>query len=313
MTDLTGAYRYCGAVTAQHGRTYHLATRLLPAPRRAAVHALYAFARTVDDIVDVDVDEHRSAGQRTAALEEIESLVRAGFAGRPAVSSVPELHLVLPAFLDTVSRFDIPHEYFFAFLDSMRMDIPGTENYRARYGSMDELREYMYGSAVVIGLQLLPVLGTVRPASAARAHAAALGEAFQLTNFLRDVGEDLDRGRVYLPADDLAAFGVDSELLRHCRRRGTRDPRIVRALAHLVAVTRSVYRQAEPGIEMLDRRVQPGIRTAYILYSRILDEIEESGYRVLESRATVPKRTRLAVALPQFARLALPARPNRTG
>ncbi|OUS96550.1 phytoene/squalene synthase family protein [Rhodococcus sp. NCIMB 12038] len=307
MTALADSYRYCSAVTAEHGRTYHLATRLLPERRRAAVHALYGFARTVDDLVDVDPG--RTAGECAAQLDRIETVLQFGFTGPNAVDDTacsPQMRQVLPAFLDTVAGFAIPHDYFFAFLNSMRMDVPGTAEHRAEYGTLTELRTYMYGSAVVIGLQMLPVLGTTGPG--AEPHAAALGEAFQLTNFLRDVGEDLDRGRVYLPAEELAAFGVDTELLVHSRRCGATDPRIVRALAHLIAVTRSVYRDAEPGIAMLDRRVQPGIRTAFVLYSRILDEIERSGYRVLDRRATVPRRNRWATALPQFARLAVPAR-----
>ncbi|RZL78645.1 MAG: phytoene/squalene synthase family protein [Rhodococcus sp. (in: high G+C Gram-positive bacteria)] len=307
MTELAASYRYCGTVTAKHGRTYHLATRLLPERRRGAVHALYGFARTVDDIVDVDPD--RTAENCAVELDRIEAVLRLGFSDRTAVdpkSCTPEMLRVLPAFLDTVADFDISRDYFFAFLDSMRMDVPGTPAHRAEYRSMTELRTYMYGSAVVIGLQMLPVLGTTGRVEDAAPHAAALGEAFQLTNFLRDVGEDLNRGRVYLPADELAAFGVDTELLAHSRRSGATDQRIVRALAHLISVTRSVYRDAEPGIAMLDRRVQPGIRTAFVLYSRILDEIERGGYRVLDRRATVPRRSRWAAALPQFARLAVP-------
>jgi phytoene synthase len=132
--------------------------------------------------------------------------------------------------------------------------------------------------------------------------AAALGVAFQLTNFLRDVGEDLDRGRVYLPADELAAFGVDRELLRWCRAGGRRDPRVRRALAHLVARTRSVYRRAAPGIGQLARGSRPCVRTAYALYGGILDRIVAADYDVLTARATVPTGRRLAVALPELAR-----------
>ncbi|WP_072688515.1 phytoene/squalene synthase family protein [Rhodococcus marinonascens] len=313
MSDLADSYRYCGAVAAEHGRTYHLATRLLPARRRAAAHSLYGFARTVDDIVDVDAG--RSAEDVATELDRIDAMLRLCFSDRSAVGSHAcpgGMQRVLPAFLDTVAYFEIPHDYFFAFLHSMRMDVPGTPAHRTEYGTLADLRTYMYGSAVVVGLQMLPVLGTTGRMADAEPHAAALGEAFQLTNFLRDVGEDLDRGRVYLPARELRAFGVDTELLAFSRRTGTTDQRIVRALAHLISITRSVYRSAEPGIAMLDRRVQPGIRTAYVLYSRILDEIERGGYRVLDRRATVPRRDRWAVALPQFARLTLPTRGRRS-
>ncbi|MEV0948737.1 phytoene/squalene synthase family protein [Rhodococcus sp. NPDC049939] len=314
MIDLSDSYRYCGAVAAEHGRTYYLATRLLPPRRRSAAHSLYGFARTVDDIVDV---EPGLSNQDVAAeLDRVDAMLRLCFSDRRAVGSstcTAEMARVLPAFLDTVAHFDIPHDYFFAFLHSMRMDVPGTPAHRARYSTMDELRTYMYGSAVVVGLQMLPVLGTTGRMADAEPYAAALGEAFQLTNFLRDVGEDLDRGRVYLPTGELNAFGVDTELLEFCRRTGRTDQRIVRALAHLISITRSVYRSAEPGIAMLDRRVQPGIRTAFVLYSRILDEIERGDYRVLDRRATVPRRERWAVALPQFTRLALLTRNRSRG
>ncbi|QBJ94886.1 phytoene/squalene synthase family protein [Rhodococcus sp. ABRD24] len=301
--DLSAAYRQCRLLAAEHGRTYYLATRLLPAPQRPAVHALYGFARTVDDVVDADC-AGRPGVDRAAAVDLIEQHLDDALAGR-AVTDTRSGPVVL-ALADTVRRYDIPVEYFRAFLDSMRMDIPGSASYRGTYRDMDELRRYMYGSAAVIGLQMLPVLGTTVPVSVAAPHAAALGEAFQLTNFIRDVGEDLDRGRIYLPADDLAAFGVDADLLHHCRRTGTVDPRLRRALAHFTALTRALYRRAEPGLEMLAPRVRPGLRAAFVLYGEILDEVERSGYRVLDRRATVSRRRRVAVALPLLARTLLP-------
>ncbi|MDH6279642.1 phytoene/squalene synthase family protein [Prescottella agglutinans] len=305
LDDLPSAYHRCRRLAAEHGRTYYLATRLLPAERRPAVYALYGFARTVDDIVDVDC-AGRSAEERAAALDVVEAQLDDAFDGRPVddARTGPVVH----ALADTVRQYEIPPAYFQAFLDSMRMDIPGTPGFRAEYPDMAELRRYMYGSAAVIGLQMLPVLGTTVPRGVAEPYAAALGEAFQLTNFLRDVGEDLDRGRVYLPADELGAFGVDVDLMRHCRRTGTVDPRLRRALAHLVAVTRAQYRRAEPGLDMLEPRVRPGIRAAYVLYAEILDRIERGGFRVLDHRATVPQHRRLAVALPLLARTVARAR-----
>ncbi len=129
----------------------------------------------------------------------------------------------------------------------MRMDLTVTG-----YADDAQLARYVHGSAEVIGLQMVPVLGTVGPRAEAEPYAALLGVAFQLTNFLRDVGEDLDRGRVYLPADELAAFGVDRELLRWCRDRRRTDPRVRQALAHLVARTHGTYRRAERGIDLLE-------------------------------------------------------------
>jgi len=305
-SDLDAAYRLCRRLAAEHGRTYYLATRLLPAERRPGVHALYGFARTVDDVVDVDdtanadIPAAERAAERVAAVDRIEAALDCALAGQPVTD--PRTGPVVRAVADTIDRYAIPTEYFRAFLDSMRMDIPGTPDFHAVYPDMAALRRYMYGSAVVIGLQMLPILGTTTPLDEAIPHAAALGEAFQLTNFVRDVGEDLARGRVYLPADELAAFGVDPGLLRHCRDSGTVDPRVRRALGHVSAVTRALYRDAEPGLDMLDPRARPGIRAAFTLYSEILDEVDRSGFHVFDRRATVSRRRRLTVALPLLVR-----------
>ncbi|MFF3180071.1 phytoene/squalene synthase family protein [Rhodococcus pyridinivorans] len=291
--DLHEAYQLCRELNRRHGKTYFLATRIFPASKRAGVHALYGFARMVDDIVDVKpVDA-------APVLDALERRLSDALGGRPP--TYDEFGLVLRALVDTTQRYDIPHEYYYAFLRSMRMDIPGTELFRSRYRTMDELSEYMYGSAAVIGLQMLPILGIEGEREHAEAPAAALGEAFQLTNFIRDMGEDLDRDRIYLPTDILAAFDVDEDLLWHCRRTGQRDVRFERALAHLIAHTRSIYRVAEPGIDLLDPKVRPAMRTAFVLYGDILRVVEESGYRVLHQRARVSRRRRLSVAAPRLA------------
>src|SRR6202012_1840856 len=161
---------------------------------------------------------------------------------------------------------------------------------------------YVHGSAEVIGLQVLPVLGTVGPRHEAAPYAAALGKAFQLTNFLRDVAEDLDRGRVYLPADELAAFGVDTELLRWCRAHQRTDRRVRAALADQHATTRAIYRYARAGIEQLQPVSRPCVTTALVLYSEILDRIEQLDFAVFAERARVGKGRRLRGAAPQLAR-----------
>jgi phytoene synthase len=161
---------------------------------------------------------------------------------------------------------------------------------------------------------MLPVLGSVVPREEAAPHAAALGVAFQLTNFLRDVGEDLDRGRVYLPADLLSAHGVDRELLLWSRRTGRRDPRITDAFRAFADLTRGVYREAAPGIAMLEPVSRPCIRTAFVLYGGILDAVAADGYAVLHRRAVVPRRRRAVVAADGLARLtAARARARMTG
>ncbi len=217
-------------LNAAHGRTFFLATRLLAPDQRPPVHALYGFARLADDILDdfdphVGVDE-RADGCSSWRTQLFNRLVqhRGGIRCWPRSSH-------------TAHAYGIAPELFDDFLASMRMDLTVTD-----YPDRAALDRYMYGSAEVIGLQLLPILGTVAAAEEAAPYAAALGKAFQLTNFLRDVDEDLQRGRVYLPADELAAHGVDRELLTWCHEHRRTDPRVRRALVEQHAITRRVYR-----------------------------------------------------------------------
>ncbi|WP_282701737.1 phytoene/squalene synthase family protein [Streptomyces sp. CC219B] len=289
---LRAAYGHCRTLNARHGRTYFLATRLLPVERRPAVHALYGFARWADDIVDTPAPG-TGAARRGTELTELQRQLDEGL--RRGRSSEP----VVRAVADTARRYGIEHAHFRDFMSAMRADLVVTD-----YPTYADLRGYMHGSAAVIGLQMLPVLGTVAPREEAEPHAAALGVAFQLTNFLRDVGEDLDRGRVYLPADLLAAHGVDRELLRRSRDTGRPDGRITAALREFEALTRGVYREAEPGIALLDPVSRPCIRTAYVLYGGILDAVARDGYAVLHRRAVVPRRRRARVAAAGLVRVA---------
>lgn len=287
---LRAAYRHCRALNARHGRTYFLATRLLPVERRPAVHALYGFARRADDIVD-SLAPGTGADARARALaglqEELEEGLRRG-GGEPVVH----------ALADTARRYAIDHAHFRDFMTAMRSDLTVTA-----YPTYADLRAYMHGSAAVIGLQMLPVLGTVVPREEAEPYAAALGVAFQLSNFLRDVGEDLDRGRVYLPADLLAGHGVDQELLVRSRATGRPDRRITAALREFAELTRGVYRAAMPGVELLEPVSRPCIRTAAVLYSGILDAVARDGWAVLHRRSVVPRRRRAVVAADGLVRV----------
>jgi 15-cis-phytoene synthase len=293
ITDpaLRAAYTACRVLNARHGRTYFLATRLLPKARRPAVHALYGFARYADEIVD-DLGSDRSDAAKAELLDELGADLDRALRGEPTGQPV------LAALADTVRRYAIEPAHFTDFLASMRMDTHVTD-----YPTFAELGVYMHGSAAVIGLQMLPVLGTVGPRAEAEPYAAGLGVAFQLTNFLRDVGEDLERNRVYLPADVLTEFGVDRELLQRCRLTGRTDGRVRRALAHLVAHTRELYRRAEPGLRLLEPAARPCVRCAFTLYQDILGEIEAVDYDVLHRRVAVPIRRRLAIAGPALLRV----------
>ena len=198
----------------------------------------------------------------------------------------PTGYPIVPVLADTARRHDIDRRHFTDFMVSMRMDTEVTE-----YATLDELGVYMHGSAAVIGLQMLPVLGTVVPLAEAEPPAAALGVAFQLTNFLRDVAEDVDRGRVYLPADMMAAHGVTREQL--AERRHT--PGFTALMREMVAVVRRRYDDAAPGTPMLAPESRDCVRAATDLYGGILREIERVDYKVLDGRVSVSKPRRLAV------------------
>ncbi|BBX18334.1 phytoene synthase [Mycolicibacterium duvalii] len=284
--SLREAYRQCRDVNAAHGKTFFLATRLLTPRQRPAVHALYGFARGADDILDQFDD--RDVEQRADELQQLSKKLFAGLVQDEPCDDNP----TLTAVVDTARKYDISWDLFDDFLASMRMDLTVTD-----YPDRKSLEQYMYGSAEVIGLQMLPVLGTVGPREEAAPYAAALGKAFQLTNFLRDVDEDLRRGRVYLPADELAAHGVDRDRLLWCQREGRVDDRVRAALAEQHAITRGVYEQARPGIDVLAACSRPCVAAALTLYSEILDRIETIDFEIFGRRATVGKPRRLAVAV----------------
>jgi len=296
--QLAAAYARCAAIAAEHGRSYHLATRLLPADRRPAVHALYAAARTADDLVDQPGPDPAAdlAAWSTAVLTDLEK----GWSDDP----------VRLALVDTYRRYDIAVEHLVDFLAAMTSDLEVTG-----YATMDALDRYMWGSAAVIGLQVLPVLGTARgvPRAEAEPYAIALGEAFQLTNFLRDVGEDIDRGRVYLPADRMAAHGVTREQLAQKRH----DARFADMMREMVDIVRRRYDDAAPGTALLARESRDCVRAATALYGGILREIERADYRVLDRRVSVSRPRRLAVfarrlTAAQLARVSVTmAKPNR--
>ena len=286
ITDpaLQASYQRCRRLNAEHGKTYFLATRLLPAAKRPFVHALYGLARYADEIVDT-IDPAFTAQQRADALGRwsdrfLADLTR-GHSEDP----------VAAAAVDTAVRWAIPTVHFEAFFHSMRMDLT-VESYQ----TYEDLTEYVYGSAAVIGLQMVPIL---EPRSdRAFEHARDLGIAFQLANFIRDVGEDLLRGRIYLPLRELAAHGVTPADVRARRV----DDNWREALADQIGRVRQLQARANPGIGMLAPDSQPCIAAASELYCGIVDEVEANDYDVFTRRATVAWSRRLAVAVPAAVR-----------
>jgi 15-cis-phytoene synthase len=324
---LTEGYRRCAKITWRYGTTYFWGAALLPKPQRKDVYAVYALCRLADDIVDLPNEPKSDASTSSAHVSGTSSARISDDSGAStssahnsssdsdAVPSEPDPTLpdpdeqeaavgdrlrafaeefqaslgaggstdpVMAAVVHTVITRRIDPECFDRFFGAMAMDLTTTT-----YQTWEDLRDYMEGSAAVIGEMMLPVLEPI--SEAAQPPARSLGLAFQLTNFLRDVGEDLDRGRVYLPQDDLRLFDVDLE-----HREATGQWRAF--LAYEIERNRALYSFADTGIAMLPPRSARCVGTARVLYSQILDQIERNGYDVFSRRARVPTTRKAATA-----------------
>lgn len=286
--DLRASYLECKRLNSLHGKTYYLATLLLPPAKRPFVHALYGFARYADEIVD-DLASVLTEEEKAIALK------RWGDGVLADIKSGNSKDHIGSALVDTVKRFNIPITYFEAFLHSMTMDLTITE-----YHSYEDLYEYVYGSAAVIGLQMVAIMGTTSTASITEVNAAAekLGIAFQLANFIRDVGEDLDRGRVYLPVSELQAHGVTRNMLEE----RVLTPEIRDALKEQIKRVRRLQKEANAAIKLLSIESRACIEAASELYCGIVDEVEKIDYQIFTKRAKTSNLRRLKVALPAYLR-----------
>ena len=262
---LAESYDLCKEFNKRHGTTYYWSTKVLPREKQRHVHALYGFCRYADDIVDdlgpVPVDT------RERALKDFGDRFFADLAAGESRDPV------LQAVVDTVTTCKIDEGCFRRFLHSMTMDLTVE-----KYETWDDLLGYMDGSAAVIGEMMLPILEPMNPAAIGPAR--DLGNAFQLTNFLRDVNEDLDRGRVYIPQEDVRRFGVDL-----AERRCT--PQFVELMKFEIERCRALYRSADDGLALLPPQSRRSIGAARVLYGRILDKIEGQNYDVFAKRASV--------------------------
>jgi 15-cis-phytoene synthase len=275
VVTLEDSYERCRQLNKAHGTTYYWSTYALPKVKRHHVHALYGFCRHADDIVDdlpPDPTHHPTFDVEVRA-KALADFGHRFFADLEAGSSTDP---VLKAVVHTVRAFDIDPECFRRFLRSMTMDLTVDS-----YETWDDLRGYMDGSAAVIGEMMLPILEPLLPEAAD--HARDLGDAFQLTNFLRDIDEDLDRGRVYVPQEDIRRFGAESAF---AERRAT--PAFVELMAFEIARARELYASADLGVGMLPPTSARAIRAARELYSRILERIEAQDHDVFSARARVP-------------------------
>lgn len=266
---LDQAYRECARIQQRHGKSYYFATRFFDKEQRNAVNALYAFFRLPDEMVD-----RESLENATRSLEKWECDWKAVMAG--AETTEP----VLMAAKDVFDRYHIPNSYASDFLAAMRQDLS-----KSRYANFDELRAYMYGSAAVVGLMLTHIIGWDASVSAEEVQkpAMALGEAMQLTNFLRDIGEDYrERGRIYLPQDELARFGLtDADIAN-----GVVTPAFVEMMKWQIARANALYEEANRGIKLLNSKGRLPVRLASDLYRFILEKIEQNNYDVFTKRAS---------------------------
>ncbi len=271
---LAEGYRRCAALTRNYGTTYYWGAVLLPKARRRYVYGVYALCRLADDIVDdgAGVSTAGKAAGLAAFADHFRGSLRRGTSADPVIAAV----------VDTVLRTGIDPECFDRFFSAMAMDLT-----TSRYETWDDLCGYMEGSAAVIGEMMLPVLEPMDPM--AREPARALGFAFQLTNFLRDVAEDLDLGRVYLPQVELRRFGADPQ-------RRTADAPWREFLAFQIERNRELYRLADTGIPMLPPRSAKCVGAARLLYSQILNRIEAADYDVFRRRVRVPTRRKVTTA-----------------
>ena len=260
---LRKAYKQAERITSQHSKSFYFASALLPEEKRSAVRALYAFCRTVDDIVD-----ESSESERESQLDYWRGMVEsASFDGHD---------LVAAAWADALARYHIPRHYALQLIDGVARDI-----FQTRYQTFDELATYCYGVASTVGLMSMYIVGF--HSNEAVPYAIKLGVALQMTNILRDVGEDYCNGRLYLPREELAFYGIPESDI--AERRVTENWR--QFMRFQIDRTRQLYAESWPGVKMLERKGQLAIGAASVFYQGILDEIEKYDYNVFSYRASL--------------------------
>jgi len=272
---LEASYAHCRRVARTRARNFYYSFLLLSREQKDAMCAIYAFMRFCDDLSDED-------GGSRAAIERWRSELDDALAGRRPVNPL------WPAFQDTVTRYAIPPAYFHEMIDGVSSDLEPR-----RIGSFDELYSYCYKVASVVGLTIIHIFGFESPRALELAEKC--GIAFQLTNILRDVREDAERGRVYLPAEDLARFGVDAARLEY-------DGRFVELMRFESARARRYYDESWPLLDLIHRRSRPSLWALMCIYSRLLERIERSNYDVLDRRIALPVWEKLSIVGRALAR-----------
>jgi phytoene synthase len=263
MDALAASYDYCRRVARTRAKNFYYSFVLLAPPQRNAMCAVYAFMRYCDDLSD-------EPGANLAAIERWRAALGEALAGRY------DAHPCWPAFHDTVQRYRIPHEYFGQMIDGVESDLSPR-----RFETFADLYGYCYRVASVVGLTTIHIFGF--EAAEALPLAEKCGVAFQLTNILRDIREDAENGRVYLPGEDLRRFGVSEKELTA----GARDGRLIELLRFEASRARAYYDESAPLVRMVHRGSRPSLRALLSIYSRLLDRIAEKNYDVFSGRVAL--------------------------
>jgi phytoene synthase len=292
---LDRAYAACEAIAKRKAKNFYYAFVALPPARRNAICAIYAFMRRADDLAD---DEGLPVGERRRLLDEWLAEWREVCRGAPTADPV------FLAVRDATMRFEIPLGLLDELVAGITRDLtPRTGDAPDTYATFDDLYDYCYGVASVVGLVCIRIFGYKDPG--AEKLAEETGIAFQLTNILRDVAEDAERNRVYLPLEDLRAQGVSLESLLR-RERGTPPTPSERALlAEIGRRAEGYYKSAHMLLPLIDRESQPAMLALVTIYHRLLERIRRADYDVFSSRASVPMVQKLGVLAVAQARMAL--------
>jgi phytoene synthase len=261
--SLQRAYKEAEKITAEHSRSFHFASGLLPEEKRSAVRALYAFCRTVDDIVDESADE-----ERDTQLDYWRTMVE--------TASFADDDLIAAAWADTLTRYHIPRHYALQLIDGVARDLS-----QSRYQTFEELATYCYGVASTVGLMSMYIVGF--HTNEAVPYAIKLGVALQMTNILRDIGEDYQNGRLYLPREELVFYGIQESDIS----KGRITDNWRQFMKFQIERTRQLYAESWTGVKMLEREGQLAIGAASVFYQGILDEIEKRDYDVFRGRASL--------------------------
>lgn len=274
---LEQSYAYCRGIARRRARNFYYSFVLLPAEKKNAMCAIYAFMRYCDDLSD-------EPGATRAAIDRWRQALTDALAARP------DNNPMWPAFLDSVTRYSIPHEYFYEMIEGVASDLDPRS-----VATFGELYQYCYRVASVVGLTTVHVFGFASPQfrTPALSLAEKCGVAFQLTNILRDVREDAELGRVYIPLEDLNGFGVRVDDLKQRRR----TEQFGRLMDFEADRARLYYRESAPLLDLIDPQSRPALWALIAIYSRLLEHVSESHFDVLTRRISLSSAEKTWIVL----------------